>query len=268
MTTQYRPISLFFYIIMSCPTLSLASMCAILGDENEIDYIEVFVNGDKELHPFGIKSNCNRVKMEKGSKVEVWYRNFAHEKQRKILNAGEKIVLNKPGDFFSGVTWTKFKQILSPSASVAGGRRLDDDASIPGFPSGEILLPRGKLVFPVNANLLPKGLNLFSLYEATAANPIFEIRNPKGQIEILAAKLDHEKTYHWVAQSSEESYDDTFRITTKEDQDDFEKQLAESVSGTNGSPLAEGILKAEWCHEYEYFFDRDQALRKVYAASR
>ncbi len=256
------PIATFYFIIYLFPSFCLASTCVIVG-KGKISGL--LVNGEEKS--LGRNDNCKEVELMEGQ-VQVCYTGPAHAKRCDPLTGPDKIVLNNPGDFFSGLTVAKFEQILSPSTSGLGGRRLDDDVSIPGFPSGEILLPADMLVFPIDPGVPPQGLKLFSVYtEGNDANPIYEIRSPRGSIEIPATKLEYGTTYRWVVLSSSESYDDTFRTANEEDQADFEKQLAESVSETNGSPLAQGILKAELCNEYEYFFDRDQALRKVFISS-
>ncbi|MGH8560216.1 MAG: hypothetical protein ACRESZ_22745 [Methylococcales bacterium] len=256
-------IATFSFIFFSLPLLSLASTCVIAGDQAKISGL--FVNGEEKS--LGVIEDCKEVELREGQ-IEVCYRDSTHAKRCDPLASGEKLVLDNPGDFFGRLTVAKFEQILTPSTSGLGGRRLDEDVSIPGFPSGEILLPVDKLVFSVEHSVLPQGLNLFSLYaDGNDANPIYEIGSQGGSIEIPAKKLESGKTYRWVARSSGGSYDDTFRTANEEDQADFEKQLTESIRETKGSPLAEGILKAELCNEYEYFFDRDQALRKVFASN-
>ncbi|MGH8497440.1 MAG: hypothetical protein ACRERV_01300 [Methylococcales bacterium] len=253
-------IAAFFFIYSVFPALSLASTCFISGSGKGL-----LVNGEEEA--FGIIENCNEVELKEGE-ADVCYKDSIDANRCVHLKVGDKIALDNPGDLFSGFSLASLDQILRPSSSTPGGRRLDDEASIPGFPAGEILLPVDKLVFSVYSSAVPQGLSVFSLYtKEDDSNPVYEIQSPGSSLEIPANKLEYGKTYRWIARSSGGSSDDLFRIANQEDQADFEKQLAELVRENKGSPRAEDILKAELCHEFEYYFDRDQALRKVYASN-
>jgi hypothetical protein len=268
MRSQLQLKRLFVFIFISCTSFSVAASCFIVGKSDT----EIKVNGEDEYNSngfFEFIEECDEVEVINGSEVEVCFKNSFGTKMCKALNSGQKIEVDNPGEFFSGLSLAKIGQILNPSDSGPGGRRLDEDTSIPGFPSGEILLPKDKLVFSVDPSLIPEGLNTFSLNgDESGTDPIFQLKNPANRIEIPAGKLEYGKTYRWVAQSQGKTYRETFRIAAREDQDDFESQLEASVANTDGSSLARAILKVELCNEFEYFFDRDQALREAYAASR
>lgn len=253
-------------VSLSVSQLNYAANCVIAGDGEKGDIV-LEVNGEQEAEPFGFKDDCSEVELiESPVPVTVIYKDQNGSPQQRTLQAGESLEIAHSGGLFSGLTLEKLQQILSPSVSTGSGKRLEADSTLTGFPSGEILLPSGYLSFSTYADALPGSALDFKVYQHNSSAVVFEVRAPGALIEIPATLFQNGQSYRWTLKGSEDFYDNIFRIAAAEDQQDFEQVLADSVSAAGPSGFTAAVMKAELCHQYEFFFDRDQELRRLYGS--
>ena len=180
---------------------------------------------------------------------------------KEIIGRDEVMKRLSPSSYGQAVLALK-KLFFYESSSAQGGKRLDDQETLPELPGGILLMPHDELVI----NLREQGDSQYRDFKLIAAGEqktVFQLAHIDQAILIPAAALSFGEDYDWTMTKNGQQYRGTFAIAFQEDQQAFEDELMSIPNYEQLSPQGKLLIKAVKAKEWQYLFDMDAAARQL-----
>ena len=180
---------------------------------------------------------------------------------KEIIGRDEVMERLSPSSYEQAVLALK-KLFFYESSAAQGGKRLDDQETLPELPGGILLMPHDELV----VDLREQGDSQYRDFKLIAAGEqktVFQLAHIDHAILIPAAALSFGEDYDWTMTKNGQQYRGTFAIAFQEDQQAFEDELMSIPNYEQLSPQGKLLIKAVKAKEWQYLFDMDAAARQL-----
>lgn len=256
------PVLLFLSLVSS---QACGAACWVVADDPHKGRY-VVEPGNRTFNNTEFFEDCKQVKRVTGSPL-VCYENDVAQAVCMKLGEGNPSSPEITPSVGSSV-WVTIAELLSGTARPRPtGKGLKDTKKLPGFPYGRVLLPVQHLEI-WSEPVLQSGFHRFVLKEKGGGKSVIEHNHIKDRVRVPKNTLRRGTKYKWSAKTGQGDFKGEFSIVKDAEEVEFETFVSDSLATSDRSPFTRNLIKAYWCQQFGFQFDRDHAIRDAHEETR